>query len=524
MKNARAFFLLLAAALLILPASALAGSSSPPKTGFKTYPKAAEVSTDFVRITWETHNSATAVIRLALSSNMAGSVAHSVSSSSASHNVRLGGLARNTQYYFNVTSDGATSPVVGFKTPLYINSGSSASDYKRSWYYQALQYQGDLDLHAPLGRAAFLTTHNSYNAGVYSQNGSYIDPNQKISIFDQLQIGIRAVEMDVHYTFSSSGFWPWEWQFGNELKLCHGDGDTGCHANDRYFTQGLWEVRDWCDDNPDEVVIIYIEDQMEGQYDRAITEMDPIIGDLVYKAGGCRALPMNLTKNDVLNAGKQILLIGGNCATTDWADWVFNGHFSYTGHLENFTAYPDCACDGKDAEYLQSFLVRIYEDRTTLSALFGDPGPYINPTNAAQMAQCGIGAIGLDEVVPFDSRLTAQIWSWGENEPNDYNGCEDCATQRPDGRFNDMPCNYSYPAAGYSDQTGEWYITSGSYTWDQAAAGVASEFPGTDIRFAVPVNGYDNARLNDVKKGRGIGTIWLNYSDKWYEGHWYPGY
>ncbi|MEW5733603.1 MAG: fibronectin type III domain-containing protein [Thermodesulfobacteriota bacterium] len=524
MKRARALILLAAAALLLLPSIALAGGSTPPPTGFKVYPSVTQVSTDFVRVSWETYNSSTATIRLAMSSNMSGSVTKQVAQSSKAHNVEIGGLVRNTQYYYTVTSDGKTSPVGGFKTALYINSGSSVSDFKRSWYYQALQYQGDLDLHAPLGRAAFLTTHNSYNAGVYSQNGSYIDPNQKLSIFNQLEVGIRAIEMDVHYTYSSSGFWPWEWQFGNELKLCHGNGDIGCHANDRFFTQGLWEVRDWLDDNPDQVVIIYIEDFIEGQYDKAISEMDNIIGDLVYKPGSCRPLPMDLTKNDVLQAGKQILLIGGNCATPSWAAWVFHGHFPYTGHLENFTPYPDCGCDGKDADYLQDFLVRIYEDRTTLSALFGNPGPYITAASAAQMAKCGVGAIGLDQVVPFDSRLAAQVWSWGENEPNDWGTGEDCAVQRGDGRFNDMSCAVRFPAAGYSKQQDKWFVTSGSYTWAEAAAGVAREFPGTDVIFAVPVNGYDNARLQDYKVSRGIDSVWLNYSDQWYEGHWYPGY
>ncbi|VVS94678.1 galactose-binding domain-containing protein [Desulfoluna spongiiphila] len=396
---------------------------------------------------------------------------------------------------------------------------SDVSDYRGSWEYRALSHQSEIDRNAPFGKASFLTTHNSYNAGVYSQNGSYIDPNHKISLTDQLQIGIRALELDVHHTFSSSGFWPWEWKFSQELKLSHANGDTGTHPNDRFFTQGLQEIRNWLNVNPDEVLIIYLEDHMEGHYDKAIGEMNGIIGDLVYKPGGCKRLPMDLSKADVLAAGKQILLIGGNCATTNWANYVFNGHFSSTESLENFVPCPTCTAGNKDVAYIQSHLVRIYEDSTTLSALFGDPGPPITADDAAQMAECGIGAIGLDQVVPFDSRLKAQIWSWGENEPNDAGG-EDCAEQRSDGRFNDLPCSTMRCVACQNPSNGDWFITDGAYTWAEARTACDTEFPGEALVFGVPVNGYENALLRDLKTGLGIDAVWINYSDRLNEGQW----
>ena len=76
------------------------------------------------------------------------------------------------------------------------------------------------------------------------------------------------------------------------------------------------------------------------------------------------------------------------------------------------------------------------------------------------MTKCGIAAIGLDQIVPFDARLKAQIWSWAENEPNNLGG-EDCAVQRNDGRFYDVSCSnlYNvacrilYPMIGISQQT-----------------------------------------------------------------------
>ena len=396
---------------------------------------------------------------------------------------------------------------------------SEVSDYKASWAYRALQHQGDIDLFAPFGKASFLTTHNSYNAGVYSQNGSYIDPNHQISIYDQLEIGIRAIELDVHHTFSSSGFWPWEWTFTQELKLSHANGDTGTHPNDRYFTQGLQEVRGWLNNNPNEVLIIYIEDHMEGYYDKAISEMNGIIGDLVFKPNGCQSLPMGMSKADLLAAGKQIVLIGGNCATSSWSNYVFNGVFSATESLETFTPYPVCTAGGKDSTYIQNHLVRIFEDSTVLSSLFGDPGPRITAADAAEMVECGIGAIGLDQVVPFDSRLQAQVWSWSENEPNNVGG-EDCAVQGSDGRFNDLPCSLYSRVACQDPDSRDWVITDGSYTWADGASACSDEFPGEGFIFGVPVNGYENAELRELKADVGIDSVWINYSDRLNEGQW----
>ncbi|MCP3942382.1 MAG: phosphatidylinositol-specific phospholipase C domain-containing protein [Desulfobacteraceae bacterium] len=396
------------------------------------------------------------------------------------------------------------------------------SDYKASWEYKALQLQSQIDRYAPLGKASFITTHNSYNAGVYSQNGSYIDPNQKISLYDQLEIGVRALELDVHYTFSSSGFWPWEWRFTEELKLSHGNGDVGTHPNDRFFIQGLAEIKNWLDNNSSEVVILYLEDHMEGKYDKAISEMNDIIGDLVYKPSGCQSLPMDISKTDILAAGKQILLIGGNCATTNWSNYVFNGHFSATENLENFTGYPVCTAGNKDIDYIQSHLVRIYEDSTNLSAIFGNPGPPITAIDAAPMAKCGIGAIGLDQIVPFDSRLEAQIWSWGENEPGNPGNGEDCAAQRSDGRFRALSCSSYKNVACQNSDTGEWFITSGTYTWGQASLACDIEFAGQGLVFAVPVNGYENAKLQDLKISMGITDVWINYSAELNDGNWGP--
>ncbi len=103
-------------------------------------------------------------------------------------------------------------------------------------------------------------------------------------------------------------------------------------------------------------------------------------------------------------------------------------------------------------------------------------------------------------------------------------GGEDCAAQRSDGRFNDLPCDLYRHVACQDPDTAEWYITSNMYNWYEAAAAVESEFPGQGLVFGVPVNGYENAKLQDLKTSLGISDVWLNYSDQDIEGDWRPYY
>jgi hypothetical protein len=417
-----------------------------------------------------------------------------------------------------------TSCIIAFAMAFLGAVPGWASDielYQQTWVYRALLLQNRIDWYAPLAQAAFVATHNSYNSRAYSRNGTYIDPNQTISVYDQLEIGVRALELDVHFSLSSRGRWPWQWRFSRELMLSHARGDLGTHPNDRLFRQGLAEIRDWLDEHPNEVIIVYIEDQMEGQYARALSDIEDYIGDLVYQADDCRPLPMDMAKADVRDEGKQILLVGGNCATAPWAAHVFQGHFSATVRPGQLRPWPSCTIGELDSAYLQSNLVRVLEDSTRLSALVGRAGPSATAEEVAEMAQCGLAVMALDHLLPFDRRLEAQIWSWAPGEPNDAGG-EDCAEQGSEGRFNDLSCELARPVACQNPLTSQWMITVGWYSWAEGHEACGAEFPEEEMLFSVPVNGYHNATLAAEKSRRGVTSVWLNYSDQHQEGRWVP--
>lgn len=386
--------------------------------------------------------------------------------------------------------------------------------YRQSWEYRALSLQRLLDLGSPLASASFLHAHNAYNSKHYQNLGSYWDPNQQLSLAEQLDLGIRGIELDVHYSLGNA--------FSKELLLCHGqDNHTGCSPFDRRFKDGLAEIGTWLRQpaNRQEVLLLYIEDHMDGQYDRALSELNAQIGDLVYRPGSCQSLPMNLTRATVLNAGKQVLIVGGNCSHGNWAASVYN--YGYPTDNDSFQAYPACRTNNYNTAFIQSNLVRIYEDGTELSKLFGNPPPAITAQRMTELTRCGIGLIGLDHIQAFDSRLAAHIWSWGRDEPNNYAGTEHCAQQRADGRFNDIDCQRQAPFA-CRNTAGDWRLTNSPGPWSQGKAMCQAEF-GSDYRFAVPKNGYQNLQLMQHKLniGREV-EVWLAYSDLQQESQWLP--
>ena len=389
------------------------------------------------------------------------------------------------------------------------------------WQRHALDIERDLDKTSPLSQAVFLGTHNAYNSSAYADATRYLDPNQSVSLYAQLAMGARFIELDVHDApkFDTHGSpWAWNWTWNQELILCHGESShIGCSSADRYFKDGLNEIRDFVAANRDEVIYLYIEDHMDGEYDEASSIISSTIGQYVYRpttvGSGCQLLPMNITKQQILNAGKNIIIKGTCNSNANYQSW------GWEVGQNTRTVANAASCDGLSRSSFDAGWVRFYEDRTNLSAWFGDPGAHITTSNIAQIVSCGTNIVGLDKLEEGDGRLAASIWSWGTNEPNNWGGNEDCATSRGDGRFNDANCNNNHQFACHKPGTHDWYVTNGSGAWTSGNSTCANETGGQYV-FAVPANGYENSQLKAAKAAKGVGTAWMNLHDRNNEDQW----
>ncbi|NRA23472.1 MAG: hypothetical protein HRU08_03170 [Oleispira sp.] len=391
---------------------------------------------------------------------------------------------------------GTVALIVGNAVESPVSNYAYALDTS-AWRIKALRIQNKLDYRETLDNALFLGTHNSYNAKEYSTSFSYLDPNHYLSIYDQLEAGMVTLELDVHNYTKANSFWAWEW--GTELTLCHAkDEHLGCSIYDRAVLEGLAEIELFLSQNTDEVILLYIEDHMDGQYDTMISFLEATIGDRIYRpdgTNGCEQIPnTTLSKQDVLDAGKQVLLYGHNkvCneATPDiWHTWAYSGG------------------TGK----------RAFEDRTGLSDLWGTPKVLTADALIDELAD-GVNFVGLDMLGYSDTdRISAAVWSWNTNEPNNV-GDEDCGMMRSDGRWNDAKCTNLKNFACKNDAD-EWYVTSATGVWSEGVGMCDAETSGA-YQFAVPTNYSENQNLLAAQSAAGVSSSWMFYSDLAVEGDW----
>lgn len=368
-------------------------------------------------------------------------------------------------------------------------------DFNQGWAGQALAKQRLLDRFAPMADNNIPGTHNSYNSEAYrscnfSVGCRYLDPQQKHSIRDQLRMGARFIEIDVHWTTKMESLFSWP----KRLLMCHGV----CSPNDKYLTEGLDEVKAWLNsaDSTDQVLILYIEDHMSGRYQEAFNQINTRFGGQIYKSNGCQSIPNTLTKDRVLKAGKRVLLWGdGGCSgNTAWKQTAFTG----LGDIG-----------------------RIWEDRTALgtikNVIEGGSTKYISADYVTAFYREGANIINLDNMVISDGRLAAAIWSWDIGEPNNV-GDEDCAMQWSNGRWNDATCHSYYAYACKHRATGAWQVTAQQGQWQNG--GLACAALGDLFDFAVPTNAQSNHALKLAKEAAGVQSVWLNHDDRHQEGMW----
>jgi hypothetical protein len=388
-----------------------------------------------------------------------------------------------------------------------------------SWLNEALAHQRSLDDDHPLQDELWTHTHNSFNADAYPlQVLGGLDRNHIYSVGDQLRMGVRAIELDLHYNLHLTTAAP------RAVQVCHGtevplpDGSNyhlGCELNSPLLGAYLTEISAWMDDNPDEVLMLYLENALDENaqaHEQAAASLVDAFGDLIYAppTTDCTPIPMDVTRKQIRDSGARIL-ITGNCgpANSPWNALVHErGSRWKEGGLDygdDFPAYP-CTERRADQDYANNW-IRHWGDETGLSAGAGSGGD-VTPNDALNMVRCGVNMVGWDNLVPFDERMGNMVWSWRMNEPStDADGY--CARLADDDRFDAADCG----GAGQTvmrfacyDGT-NWRVTRKSGRWSAGKATCRAERLGA---FSVPWNGYEMERLKEATPDSAAG-LWLNY-------------
>lgn len=400
-----------------------------------------------------------------------------------------------------------------------------------TWAHGALVLQEALERHTPFGEASFIATHNSYNASAYPQTVANRDPNQSLTLGDQLALDMRGLELDVHwFPHAPSG--------GNAALLCHGlpaaQLHGGCTPLDLTFADGLREIAAWAASpaSRDAVLLLDIENHLaeaglgsaspsEAAHLAAIAEIEDILGPLIFRPaqdGQCHSLPLDLSRAQVLAAGKKILLTS-DCGTgAAWPGWVFDiGSVRRQKANDGFNAFPDCEADFFSAEDYSTRFTRVWHDSTRLSGVTSSGLQPIDAPTLTEMLKCGINMPSLDLLVANDARFAAAVWSWAPSQPK-KSASPQCARLETDAHFHSAACGES-AAYACRKADGSWAIATPPGAWAEGDAVCTAAF-GAGARFEVPRSPASQARLTQQLIQSGQTRAWVRYDDAGGSGAW----
>src|SRR3954451_7808628 len=171
------------------------------------------------------------------------------------------------------------------KTQTSATAMTSTPAAQDPWLTNALELQHRLGDALPWTDAMWVGTHNSFNTIANSPPSvSNTDSNQHISLVDQLDLGIRGIEIDVHWML-------------NRAVVCHGrppsELNIGC-TTERDLEAELQPVADWVGAHPGDVLLLYLEDNIEDPagYEAAAKAIDDTVGPYVFTPAQIESCPL----------------------------------------------------------------------------------------------------------------------------------------------------------------------------------------------------------------------------------------
>jgi hypothetical protein len=417
--------------------------------------------------------------------------------------------------------------------------------YLCSWEHRALTLQRELGYTLPLREVGFFSSHNSANAVVYTGASSQ-DYNQTRSVVDQFQLDVRSIEFDVHWLPHNSG--------GHAPVLCHGlpagQEHAGCTAGDRHFQEGLDEIRAFLESEQgaNQVIIFDFEDHLypapfSGQgttadqaHDAGLSIIIETLGDAIYlppQDGACHDAPMDISLNDILAAGKQILFTGG-CGPDghDWRKFSF-GYGTRPAQKANdgFDSYPDCESSTFSETQYRNNWIRLWEDTTQVGAITNSSLQRMDEAQLRSMASCGVNFSSLDRVDPNPTATGGNpnfqgqginfahlVWSWAAGQPA-VNTDLECASLETSGEyFLAGNCSQTKRYACLQDGALDNPIADPTVLWQIStesggASGSSACVTLSGYSYAVPRSGWLKQKLLEAMAVDSVTSIWLNYRE-----------
>ena len=369
------------------------------------------------------------------------------------------------------------------------------------WLKFALKTQRELQIDVPVDHVQVLGAHNSYNnrASGYGDLDDCHWPlrtddvcislaNQEFSFTDQLNMGVRNLEIDL-------------WDCFGKIRMSHGNKEmkVGCLPWDKEFTDGMKEISDWArkSKNTNEIIEIYLDDKTTGNADWTINHaIRQYFGNKVLTPADLKLKFSDKwpTIREMRQIKKTVIFINQN---NNHSGLYLHEHF-WTKWLTVKSFYPqlrNCAAVGGNNKET----VRIFGDSTIYGPFWNGIKQQGTIMDFKKYLLCGVGLPSADQI--NSELMKTAVFTWAEGEPKHPIDESSCAVLSSEGRWHLAQCNEDHYFACVSKLNENiWDISSGVGKYFNSLCREGMEF-------SVPRNGYQHQELVKIAKGR---KAWLN--------------
>eukprot|EP01111_Echinosteliopsis_oligospora_P011655 TRINITY_DN3895_c0_g1_i1.p1 TRINITY_DN3895_c0_g1~~TRINITY_DN3895_c0_g1_i1.p1 ORF type:complete len:679 (+),score=183.76 TRINITY_DN3895_c0_g1_i1:66-2102(+) len=414
------------------------------------------------------------------------------------------------------------------------------------WVQFALQTQRNLELQHPIDQLPMIGSHNSYNFIKYP----FFTPNQRLTITEQLDLGVRWLELELHYipklaTTQQGAFRICDGSLKMQL-YCTGlawtpctmigikdyGEDTGCRENSANLTSVFTEISSWISTHPRDIVVVSFRDKI------SITDLSrnrnipalinqwlvAYFGGLIFTPSERYRVPSWPTAQQLLSDNNRIIFNSNKAS--NYGNYTIHhelrGFQNTTSSVKYFSGFPTCT--STDPHYVQ--LGRpdwgyFQEDQGSFSvplmpALYNGPeqvGVFTDPI-AYDVMMCGYTMM-LDDI--DETAVRKAVWSWAEGHPA-VNQTNMCTTMEPySGRWYSEPCFGStrFFACVSDDDNSDWVV--GNFSSVKFSSPLDESCPD-GYSFSTPRSAYENRQLIEYMKKTSITEkIWLSLDDSMHE-------
>ncbi|GLE00781.1 hypothetical protein PINS_up009569 [Pythium insidiosum] len=407
-----------------------------------------------------------------------------------------------------------------------------------AWVRQSLAYQRRLAYSGPLCRAQLPATHNSaitladgfgnrdqlMNANLSPKKPySYMKTNNHVlSLHDQLDMGVRWLEIDTHFFLGdfrtahcgalgsnsiqvlASVFKEQLAKFGRvswipELLGCF-PSLSGIKATEqRTSRETMQEIRTWLDrpENKRELVFVYLDQGVElralGKFGELNAMLQDVFGELLVPITQLEALrstgwhQSNATLQRFIDDGRRVVLLANdNTGLALGISQYCGGHEVLKSKFIN--DLPDAARTiGGKKIYGTDYYLRSYEPVLRYISLSGT-GSFsrelplmLNAGNLYNYVRWNLNLVATDSLE--SSMLAPQVWSWAPNEPSLPRGEDVAVFMALDGRWRTSSTLRKSHKACWNASALKWNVVAFS-----------SSCPA-EFEFVAPRDAYQNYAL-----------------------------